>query len=40
MEEKRLKTVNYQEKLAKAIFKGIRKYQVASVNLKADEYMS
>jgi len=40
MEEKRLRTANYQEKLAKAIFKGIRKYQVASVNLNSDEYMS
>lgn len=29
MEEKRLKTSHYQEKLAKAIFKGVRKYQVA-----------
>jgi N-acetylmuramoyl-L-alanine amidase len=29
MEEKRLKTNKYQEKLAKAIFKGIRQYQVA-----------
>jgi len=29
MEEKRLKTARYQEKLAKAIFKGIRRYQVA-----------
>jgi N-acetylmuramoyl-L-alanine amidase len=40
MEEKRLKTAHYQEKLAKAIFKGIHKYQVASVDLNADEYMS
>lgn len=29
MEEKRLKTSHYQEKLAKAIFKGVQKYQVA-----------
>lgn len=29
MEEKRLKTSRYQEKLAKAIFKGVRKYHVA-----------
>jgi len=29
MEEKRLKTSHYQEKLAKAIFNGVRKYQVA-----------
>jgi N-acetylmuramoyl-L-alanine amidase len=29
MEEKRLKTSHYQEKLAQAIFKGIRHYQVA-----------
>ena len=28
-EEKRLKTARHQEKLAKAIFKGIRRYQVA-----------
>ncbi len=31
MEERRLKTKNHQEKLAKAIFKGIRRYQVAVV---------
>jgi hypothetical protein len=31
MEEKRLKTSHYQEKLAKAIFKGVRQYQVASI---------
>lgn len=29
MEEKRLKTKKYQDKIAKAIFKGIRQYQVA-----------
>ncbi len=29
MEEKRLRSSHYQEKLAKAIFKGIRRYQVA-----------
>lgn len=29
MEEKRLKTSKYQEKIAKAIFNGIRRYQVA-----------
>jgi len=29
MEEKRLKTKHHQEKLAKAIFKGVRQYQVA-----------
>ena len=29
MEEKRLKTARHQEKLAKAIFKGIRRYQIA-----------
>ncbi len=29
MEEKRLKTSRHQDKLAKAIFKGIRRYQVA-----------
>ena len=40
MEEKRLKTAHYQEKLAKAIFKGIRQYQVASIASEADEYMS
>ena len=28
-EEKRLKTARHQEKLAKAIFKGIHRYQVA-----------
>lgn len=32
MEEKRLKTSHYQEKLATAIFKGVRKYQVALKN--------
>jgi len=31
MEEKRLKTAHYQEKLAKAIFKGVRQYQTASI---------
>ena len=31
MEEKRLKTRKHQDKLAKAIFKGIRQYQVALV---------
>ena len=31
MEEKRLKTAHHQEKLAKAIFKGIRQYQVAMI---------
>ncbi len=42
MEEKRLKTAHYQEKLAKAIFKGIRQYQaqVASIDLEKDEYIS
>ena len=30
-EEKRLKTAKHQEKLATAIFKGIRRYQVASI---------
>jgi len=29
MEEKRLKSSAYQEKIAKAIFKGVRKYQIA-----------
>jgi len=29
MEEKRLKSSHYQEKLAKAIFKGVRKYHIA-----------
>ena len=32
LEEKRLKTAKHQEKLAKAIFKGIRRYQVASLD--------
>ena len=40
MEEKRLKTAHYQEKLAKAIFKGIRKYQIASIDSETDEIMS
>jgi len=40
MEEKRLKTAHYQEKLAKAIFKGIRKYQVASIEAEKQEYFS
>lgn len=31
-EEKRLKTAKHQEKLATAIFKGIRRYQVASID--------
>ncbi|MGK0269777.1 MAG: N-acetylmuramoyl-L-alanine amidase [Cocleimonas sp.] len=31
-EEKRLKTAKHQEKLATAIFKGLRRYQVASLN--------
>lgn len=31
-EEKRLKTAKHQEKLATAIFKGVRRYQVASLN--------
>lgn len=36
LEEKRLKTAKHQEKLAKAIFKGIRRYQVATLD-KHDE---
>jgi len=40
MEEKRLKTAHYQERLAKAIFKGIRQYQVASIDSETDEYLS
>lgn len=32
MEEKRLRTSHHQEKLAKAIFKGIRRYQVAVID--------
>ncbi len=40
MEEKRLKTAHYQEKLAKAIFKGIRHYQVASIEAEKLEYLS
>ncbi len=40
MEEKRLKTAHYQEKLAKAIFKGIRQYQVASIEAEKQEYFS
>ncbi len=32
MEEKRLKTARHQDKLAKAIFKGIKRYQVALTN--------
>ncbi len=40
MEEKRLKTAHYQEKLAKAIFKGIRQYQVASIEAEKQEYLS
>lgn len=32
MEEKRLKSSHYQEKLAKAIFKGVRKYHIAQNN--------
>lgn len=40
MEEKRLKTSKYQEKLAKAIFKGIRQYQVASIEMEKKEYLS
>ena len=40
MEEKRLKTSHYQEKLAKAIFKGIRQYQVASIEKEQKEFLS
>jgi len=40
MEEKRLKTSRYQEKLAKAIFKGIRQYQVASIEREQKEFLS
>lgn len=40
MEEKRLRTTHYQERLAKAIFKGIRQYQVASIDSETDEYLS
>ena len=40
MEEKRLKTARYQEKLAKAIFKGVRQYQVASIEADRQEYLS
>jgi N-acetylmuramoyl-L-alanine amidase len=40
MEEKRLKTAHYQEKLAKAIFKGVRQYQVASIEAEKQEYLS
>ncbi|MCF6190739.1 MAG: N-acetylmuramoyl-L-alanine amidase [Cocleimonas sp.] len=40
MEEKRLKTSAYQEKLAKAIFKGVRQYQVASIEMEQKEYLS
>ncbi len=36
MEEKRLKTAHHQEKLAKAIFKGIRQYQVATMTEETD----
>ncbi len=40
MEEKRLKTSHYQEKLAKAIFKGVHQYQVASIEMEKKEYLS
>jgi N-acetylmuramoyl-L-alanine amidase len=36
-EEKRLKTSRHQEKLAKAIFKGIRRYQIARVDQQPRE---
>ena len=35
-EEKRLKTARHQEKLATAIFKGIRRYQVATIDRETD----
>ena len=39
-EEKRLKTAKHQEKLANAIFKGVRRYQVASIERNADTQIS
>ncbi len=39
-EEKRLKTARHQEKLATAIFKGIRRYQVASIGRESDTQYS
>jgi len=39
-EEKRLKTAKHQEKLATAIFKGIRRYQVASLDRDSETQFS
>lgn len=39
-EEKRLKTAKHQEKLATAIFKGIRRYQVASIDRESETQYS
>jgi len=39
-EEKRLKTAKHQEKLAKAIFKGIHRYQVAYVETQDETQYS
>ncbi|MCL4108233.1 UNVERIFIED_CONTAM: hypothetical protein GTU68_065261 [Idotea baltica] len=39
-EEKRLKTAKHQEKLATAIFKGVRRYQVAVIDQDADTQYS
>ncbi len=39
-EEKRLRTANYQQKLASAVFQGVKRYQIAYADNGRAEYLS